>query len=61
MQNKNTSIEFIFLKNNNILKELKNEDKIRVELESEQEEQKKEKINVELQFEQEEKKEKKKR
>ena len=43
MQNKNTSIEFIFLKNNNILKELKNEDKIRVELESEREEQKKKK------------------
>ena len=56
MQNKNTSIEFIFLKNNIILKELKSEDKIRVELESEQEEQIKEKISVELQFEQEEKK-----
>lgn len=59
MQNKNTSIEFIFLKNNIILKELKSEDKIRVELESEQEEQIKEKISVELQFEQEEKKDKK--
>lgn len=59
MQNKNTSIEFIFLKNNIILKELKSEDKIRVELESEQEEQIKEKISAELQFEQEEKKDKK--
>ena len=59
MQNKNTSIEFIFLKNNIILKELKSEDKIRVELESEQEEQIKEKISAELQFEQEERKVKK--
>ena len=59
MKNKNISIEFIFLKNNIILKELKSEDKIKVELESEQEEQIKEKINVELQFEQEKKKIKK--
>ena len=40
MKNINTFIEFLFLKNNFILKELKKEDKICVKLLSEQEEKK---------------------